>query len=83
MIDHLRRPDLRETASVKDARLIGEDEGLLLIMGDEDRRRARGAQDLFDLVPHLRPEIGVQSREGLVQEDQGWRRRQRPGDRHA
>jgi hypothetical protein len=83
VIDHLRRPDLRQTALVKDAHLVGEDERFLLVVGDEDRRGGGGAQDLLDLVAHLGPEISVQIGEGLVEEDQRGRRGQRPGDCHA
>lgn len=81
MADRLGRSELLEPPLVEDADLVGDRERLSLIVGDEDRGGPGGAQDLFDLVAHLRAEVRVQVREGLVEQDQ--RRRQGAGDRHA
>jgi hypothetical protein len=50
-----------------------------VISGDEQRRGAGLAQGIADLAPHLRPQPGVEGVEGLVEQDQGRRWRQRPG----
>ena len=41
-----------------------------------------GPQDLLDLVAHLRAQVGVEVREGLVEEQQRGRGRQRARHRH-
>ena len=68
MVDGLRRPELFQPPRVQHADLVGDGEGFLLVVGHEDRRRFRGAEDLLHLVAHLRAQVGVEVRERLVEE---------------
>ena len=62
--------------------LVGQRQGLVLVVGHQHGGGPGPAQD----VAHLGPEAGsqrrVQGREGLVQQDQGRLHRQGPGQRH-
>jgi len=82
VVDVLRGGELLDSAGAEDADAVGQGEGFLLVVGDEDGRRPGVPQDLLDLFPHLGAKVGVQVREGLVEQDEGGRRGERPGHRH-
>src|SRR5258705_364651 len=82
VVDDLRRGDLLDPPMREDAHAIGDGEGLLLIVRDEDRGGLRVPENGLDLLPHLRAKVGVQVGERLVEEQQGGSGRQRAGHRH-
>ena len=51
-----------------------------MVVSHEHGRGACGTQDALDLVAHLRAQVGIEARKGLVQEHQGGRRRHGTGD---
>ena len=59
---------------------VGEREGLVLVVGDEDGRRARRSEDSLHLVAHLGAQLGVEVRERLVEQEERGRRRQRASE---
>ena len=67
-----RRADLLDVTLVQHHDLVGHGHRLDLVVGDVDHRRADLAVQVGELQPHLRPERGVEVRQGLVeQEDLG------------
>ena len=70
MIDVLGRSDLLEPAVVQHADLVGDGEGLFLIMSHEHRRGTGGAQDLLHFVAHLGAKVRVEVGERLIEKEQ-------------
>src|SRR3989304_588816 len=60
-----------------DAHGVSQGEGFLLVVGDEDGGGAGVPQDGLDLVPHLRAKVGIEIREGLVEQDESGGRGER------
>jgi len=60
--------------------LVAHDEGLVLIVGDDDRGRPERSQQGPDLGLQLDAQLHVQRLEGLVQQQHPRARRQRPRD---
>jgi hypothetical protein len=73
---------LHHAAVVEHQEVIGQEHGLFLVVGDVESRGAQLAQQGGELGPHAAPQAGVESREGLVEEQQGGARRHRPGQGH-
>ena len=61
--------DLLQAASLQDGDAVGHREGLLPVVGDEDRGGAALVEYVGDLAPHLRLHPDVEVAERLVQED--------------
>ncbi len=59
-----------------------EHQRLLLVVGDVEEGGADLALDPGQLDPQLRPELGVERREGLVQQQDAGAAGERPGDGH-
>ncbi len=83
VIELRRRRELLDAPGVEHADAVGERERLVLVVGDEDRRRARRPEDALHLVAHLGAEIGVEVRERLVEQEERGRRSQRAGEGDA
>ena len=66
-VDLVGGADLLDIALVEHRDPVGEGQGLLLVMGDVDGRDAEVLLHLFQLVPELDPELGVQVGQRLVQ----------------
>jgi hypothetical protein len=81
-VDRLRRSALLDPAANHDRRPIAKCQGLVLVVGDEDRGRPGRPQDLLHVAAELRPKGGVEVREGLVKENDGRSRSECPGDRN-
>ena len=82
-INLVGRPLLLDAAPIHDDHAIGETHGLVLIMGDDDGRRADGSQDALQLEAQLLPQLGIERRQRLVEEHQLRLRRQHAGKRNA
>ena len=82
VVDVLRGGELLDSPRVHDAHAVSQGEGFLLVVGDEDGGGAGVPQDGLDLVPHLRAKVGIEIREGLVEQDESGCRGERPGHRH-
>ncbi len=67
-VDRGRHVFLDDAAAVQDGHAIGERQGLLLVVGDEDRGEAAVALDAAQLDLHLLAKPPVQRREGLVEQ---------------
>ena len=81
-VDLLRRADLVDGALVHHHDAVGHGERLFLVVRHHDGGDAQGALQRLDLVPQAQPDAGVERREGLVEQQQPRRRRQRAGQRH-
>ena len=68
--DQLRgRPDLKDLAVDEDGHAVGEDRGVLEIVGNEKNRKVEVVENAPELGPHLRACVSVECREGLVQQE--------------
>ena len=67
-IELIGAADLEEPAEIHDADAVSEREGLLLVMRDEHRRDAKFALHLADRAAQLLADLGVESAEGLIEE---------------
>ena len=81
-IDDLRRRALLDPSAHHHRHAVAERERLVLVVGDEDRRGAGGAEDLADVATKLCPQGGVEVRERLVEQHDVRPRRERPSERH-
>ncbi len=75
--------DLEQAPAVHDADAVAELEGLLLVVGDEDRRDAQGLLDLLQALAQLRADLDVERAERLVEQQHPGPVRERPRERHA
>ena len=83
-VDLERPAALHDRAGLEHDDAVGERERLLLVVRHVDRRDAELALQRADLPPHLQPELRVEVRERLVQEqDVGLERRGRGRARRA
>ena len=81
--DELGRGAALEDASVDDhADLVGERGGVFEIVGDEDRRQCELAEQLVELDPHGGLRVGVECRQGLVEEENARLERERTRQRY-
>src|SRR5262249_55628249 len=64
-VELLGLPDLDQAPALDDSDPVGDLEGLLLVVRDEDGRQA----DLAEAPAKLRPDLHVQRAEGLVQQE--------------
>ena len=78
----VRRADLEQAALVHHADAVGHREGLVLVVGDEDRGDAELLLDPADRAPQLLADLGVERAEGLVEQQHlgPVRERARDGD---
>ena len=70
-VDVGRGGDLEEAAAGHHGHLVREREGLALVVGDQQGRRATGAQGADDGATGVLAQAGVQGGERLVEKDQG------------
>ena len=82
-VDVLGRAELLDLAGVHDGEPVGEREGFLLIVGDEEEGDAGLALHGFELGAHLLAEFGVEGGEGLVEEEQAGFEDEGAGERDA
>ena len=78
-----RRVALADPPVADDRDPVGERERLVLVVGDEDRRRARVAQHPAHVVAHRRAQARVERGERLVQQHERRVDGERPGERDA
>ena len=83
VIQVVGRVPLLDAAVVHDADFVGERERLVLVVGDQDRRRARVFQDRAHFDRKALAHVDVEIRERLVEQQQPGARRQRPCQRDA
>ena len=74
---------LGDLAAAHHGHLVAHQEGLLLVVGDEERGGVDRRQHPADLDPQLGAQRCVEVGEGLVQQDHRGARGQRPRERHA
>ena len=68
--DQLRgRADLQESALDEDADAVGENGGVVEIVGDEEDGEVEAVEDRPELGPHARACVRVEGGEGLVEEE--------------
>src|SRR5205823_6678074 len=82
LIDVARGAVLLETAAIHNRDPVGHGEGLLLIVGDIDGRQAELPLELAQLHLHLGPELPIEGRERLVEQQQGRLDHDRAGQRN-
>ena len=68
-VDVLRRPELGDRTGADHGYLVGDRQRLVLVVGHQDSGRPRGAQDGVHIGTHRGPEVGVERRERLVEQD--------------
>ncbi len=69
MIELVRRAHLFDQALVHHHHPVGKRHGFHLIMRHVDRSRAHLLVHLLDFRPHLHPQLGVEVRQGLVEQE--------------
>ena len=69
MVELIGRADLLDDALVHDHHAVGQRHGLDLVVGDVDRGGAHLQMHLFDLGAHLHPELGIEVRQRLVEQE--------------
>ena len=74
--------DLLDDPLVEHRDVVGEGEGLLLVVGDVDGGDAEVLLHLLQLVAQLDPQLGIQVGQGLIHADDGRLGDQGPGDGH-
>ena len=77
------RPALLQPAAVQHGDPVAEGHGLHVVVRDVDRGRAQASLKPGDLPPRLQPQLGVEVRERLVEEEDGRRADDRASHRHA
>ena len=82
MVEDLGGGLLGDGAVHHDGHLVCEAQGLLLVVGDEDRRRARVGEDVAHLRPHPDAQRGVEVGERLVEQHDLGAGGERAGQRH-
>src|ERR1022692_2075774 len=75
--------DLVELAVPHHADPVGHRQGLLLVVGDEERGRAQPLLHRLDLLPELQPDLGIERRQRLVEQQDLRLDGQRAGPRNA
>src|SRR6185437_2705421 len=80
-VDRLGIGDLFQPAGVHHADELGDAERLVLIVGDEDERRAEILVDPQELLPESEADVAVECAEGFVQQQHLGPVHERPGDR--
>src|SRR5690606_18328927 len=83
LVDRLRRADLVDPAVLHHGHAMGEGEGLLLVVRDEERRHALALEEVADALAHLLAQQRVEVRERLVEEEEAGARRDGAGERDA
>ena len=79
----LRRAVLVEAAVDDHADLVGQRRGVLVVVGDEQRRQPELAQQLLQLAANGRLRVRVERRERLVEQQHAGVARERAGERDA
>ena len=79
----LRRRDLTQRAVDEDADLVGERNGVLVVVRDEQRRQAELAQELLELAAYRDLGVRVERRERLVEQQHAGIAGERPGERDS
>jgi hypothetical protein len=82
-VDLLGRAVLGDPPGVHHEHAVGQDHGLFLIVGDEERRDADPSLQFLQLEAHLLPQPGIEVGEGLVEEQHVRVRHERAPQRHA
>ena len=82
-VERHRRSDLLDDAVIHDGDAVADRVRLLLVVGDEDGRDAEPLLQVAQLAPHLHAQLGVEIRQGLVEEQHLGPDRHRAGDRDA
>jgi hypothetical protein len=70
LVDLPRRPNLQDASFAHHSDLPRQRERLALIVRDVDRGDLQFALQAFQLEPHLLPELGVEIRQRLVEQEQ-------------
>ena len=83
LVQRFRRAHLHQPAVVQDGDLVGERQRLLLVMRDVDEGAADAAVQRLQLVLQFGPQLLVERRERLVQQQQRRVEDQGAGQRHA
>ena len=83
LVDLGRRPHLLDPTGSHDGDAVGDRHRLLLVVGDVGDREAELALKPLDLVAHEHPEVGVEIRQRLVEEEHAGPHAQRAGQRDA
>ena len=83
VVDAVGRIPLRQPAGVHHADPVGDGEGFVLVVGDEQGGDALFQQDGAHVAADLLAQLRVQRREGFVQQQQARLGRQCPGQGHA
>ncbi len=79
----LRPPDLLHAPALHDHHPVGQDEGLRLIVGDEDHRRPEALLQALQLDAHLVAQQGIEVRQRLVEQEHAGFGDQGAGESHA
>lgn len=82
LVDLVGKPHLLNAARAHHGDAVGHDQGLLLVVGDEDEGGAKPPLELHELHPEVLAEPCVQGGEGLVQEEDLGLQDQGPGQGH-
>ena len=83
IVDFVRRARLHEPALVQEHDAVGEGQGLILIVSDEECGDVLRALDAADLVSHGDARGGIERGEWLVQEQRAGAEDKRTRQRHA
>ena len=83
LVEVALRADLADFALRHHHQAVGDGQRLLLVVRHHDGGQAELALQLADLHPHLLPQLGVEVRQRLVQQQHVGPDGQRPGQRHA
>ena len=70
LVDLFGRAELRQSSIAQHGHAVGEGQRFLLIVGDEQRGRALVTQKLCHFTPQNCAQLGVERREGLVEQQQ-------------
>ena len=81
VVERERRADLLDPPGPQHDDLVGQGHGLDLVVGHVDHGRAQALVQLGDLQAHLDPQLGVEVRQGLVEEEDLGLAHDRPADR--
>ena len=83
VVELVGRADLLDAPVVDDHDLVGDLEGLLLVVGHEHRGHVHLVVQAAQPVAQLLADLGVEGAERLVEQQHRGLDRQRPGQRHA
>jgi hypothetical protein len=81
--DFVRRADLLDLTLVHHQHAVGQFQGFVLVVGDEDARQMNLVVQAAEPLPQLLPHLGVERAERLIQQQHFRLDGQRPGQRHA